>query len=228
MKYAVLAALILPGIASAQTARVVKVRGQKAVIQFLNAPAKVGDTVSVSNSSNSLASPLRERQSGLSWKYSGVTTKTKGTAGTNSSTTKSDEQSFEVAYLYNLGLFEFGAYVDVDHSKSSSSEGKGTEFGLLAQFNFIENTPDNDFVPYLRADIAALAGTVGDGSGQKMDIEGSSWGMRLGLMWFPFSEIFALDLGYEFGNAKMTTKSSPEIKFDITKSGLFAGWRIYF
>lgn len=130
-------------------------------------------------------------------------------------------------YGYNFESFELGGLIGRESTETNLTEAKSLELGVYGQFNFIANNPDHDLIPYIRGEIRHTS--LEDGtSSDSVKTKGMGWSGKLGLLWFPFSEIFSVDVGYRFGESDIETSETPKIKFKVKERGPYIGWRIYF
>lgn len=105
-------------------------------------------------------------------------------------------------------------------SGSGSSSSNLTLFGVHGRFNFIKNQPGNDLIPYIGANLATGAISVlgVSGSAQQTDLQ-------LGVVWFPFSQIFAFSASYSMSNSQANFSGATS---KTTNNTLATGWSIYF
>lgn len=212
----------------AQTIKVNKVKGSKAIVEFEGIDVKIGEKLSVKRGSGfSVRRELRERKQSVSFRYTVSDSKTDAASSGSSTTSETKSQDAEMSYGYSWGRYEIGAYIDSESEKKTSSETKGIEVGAYGQFNFIENVEDNDFIPYSKLNFGLLSAEV-TSSSSSLKVSGTAWTLNLGLLWFPFSQIFSFDFGYKYGVGGMESESSPKVTFKIKDSGLYGGRRIYF
>ncbi|GEM_PF-3694571 len=165
---------------------------------------------------------LRKRQHALVWDLSSARTEMEN----KDSGAKSDMSRTEsaITYLYNFGRFELGGgfMSTTEKDEESGDKASSSSGGLLAHFNFIENSPGNDFIPYLSLTLAGI--NVESGG---VDLSGSYVGFHVGLKWFPLSEILALtaSVGAMSGSIE---GGSPKAKVDIKQGQFNIGWALYF
>lgn len=207
--------LLCSAFAVAQTGTVERVRGSQAIVKFPGKAPKVGDQVSIGTDSSGGYSSggSRARKHGV--RYAAAIGSVKVESGNTSATSNITALSFE--YLRNFGTFELGGGVEIENSGSNSS---ATAFRGIGQYNFSENKPRTDIVPYARGSFGMLSGKSGgsSSSGTELSIGG-------GANWFPFSDLFAVDLSLAIviGNSKA---NNVDIKTNSTL--VSAGWRLYF
>lgn len=213
---------------NAQVGRVEKVKDNKAVVVFpegirLSPGAMVTAQDEFSEEKNS----LRQREHIVFTKIS--TSKTEGdfSGGGVSSSTNVENTKFDFGYAYNFINWEAGIFFRKSTEKnidgSGSKESSQTEFGVQGCFNIIENSPGNDWIPYLGIGASTLSM---ESSNLKMNGNAVYYG--LGLMWFPLSEIFAFDIGYELGKLDLKTESGVDAKASAKGAGFTLSWRLVF
>lgn len=223
------ALLVLSPLALAQTGTVRKMKGKKAVVIFDQEDIPSGTVVSVSggNAKPSNSGALRPRKHSVAYEVSFDTTKTKVSAGgTEVSNTTTKDSKIEVSYTYNWGRFELGGFIGKDVDDEGSSKTDGLSFGASGQLNFIENDESNPLIPYVGLLVNSSRSKVSGAS--NLDLKGTGLSYGLGLLWFPFSEIFAMDLNYAINSTDLEADGSPKIEVKSSGNSLSLGWRIYF
>lgn len=194
----------------AQSGRVERVRGSKAIVDFGTAPVNVGDQVEIANAVHR-ARAAQGRDHSLTWDASISTTKPK-----NGDSVSSTELTG--TYGFNMRTSEVGALLGyVNGSPGSVSS---TLIGGYGQYNFTENRPGNPLIPYVQGRLALVNGSASGNS-----ISGTSYGVRGGLLWYFFRDQLAVDagLGLSQGSIKQGNTTT-----DSQTTALFAGWRAYF
>lgn len=213
----------VPVFVQAQTGRIEKTKENKAVVVFpANQRAPVGAKVIVQDEFSESAGGKRKREHGLSWEITNSTTKGTTTVNGSSSSSESKKSKYSLHYLYNMGSFELGAGVSKTVEETSSKT-DGVEISVTGQYDFIENISDNDLIPYIFATYSLLSGKTGSTS-----ISGNDLVYGAGLMWFPFSQIFAVDASFGLGNADVKLDSTPQATLKMENTTFSVGWRIYF
>lgn len=219
---------LVPLFATAQTGKVEKIKGTRSVVVWDSTDVKAGDVVRVGDAELE-ASPskqLRKRQHNFVWDYSSSTSKNKLTASGTTTTSDSKSGNLEFGYQYNWGIFEAGISASSSAEEDATSSSKSSTFGLHGQWNIITNRPGNDLIPYLSIQIAGATISKID-NGTTLDFKGSGGAFGIGLLWFPFSEIFALEAAI-YGLSTSLESSSPSAKLETQMSGLNVGWRLVF
>lgn len=188
-----------------------------------NVAAQVGNSEKLNSNDT-----LRGRDRGLA--YSAKSSQMKTTVGaTGSSDESSSTSDLEInfGYQWNKYEYEYGIQVSKD-TGSSSVETDLMSFGVMGQYNFVPNKAPNNLIPYMAFQMEYAIGTI-EASSETLNVSGMAYQLLAGMLWFPFSEIFCLDLSLGFGNAKLQGGNS-SIDLDMGSNGttLSAGWRIYF
>jgi len=212
-----------PFFVQAQTGRIEKTKENKAVVVFpANQRVLVGAKVIVQDEFSEPLGGKRKREHVLSWEITNSTTKGTTTVNSSSSSSESKKSKYSLRYLYNMGSFELGAGVSKT-VEETSSQTDGTEISFTGQYDFIENTSDNDLIPYIFANYSMLSGKTGS-----VSISGNGLVYGAGLIWFPFSEIFAVDVSVGTGSANVKLDSTPQATLKMENTTFSIGWRIYF
>lgn len=217
--FAVVVALISSTV-WAQTGRVTKVRGGKAIVDFGSAKVSEGSTVSVGSGGGDLgldsgsAMHSGRRLHGVSYRFLNSSTTT------NPGSQQSKSTVLELEYTYNFGSYEIGGLFSTDNEESDGSSVGTTVFGPVGRYNFIENKPGRDFVPYVSG-----AFTILNGKTSILSFSGTQFYVGGGLNYFPFSQLFALDAGIRIvsGNWKVSSTT-----YASSGTQLYAGWKLYF
>ncbi len=173
---------------------------------------------------------LRPRDHVLTWRYSYLYEKHRVTTSglPNSTHVDGNHSELEFEYARNLSIFELGLCLSGSRNKDNDGDVRLTsDVSVVGRLNFIENRKGHNFIPYL----AGYAGGLNirtEVAGVTSKLDGGYLGAGLGFNWFPFSQIFALNLEYTFYSAGLETDSYPTTSTDTDLSGLSVGWRIYF
>lgn len=175
---------------------------------------------------------LRKRQHAMSWHYSSTATKTEFvTPAPTSTTTKTDmirgELSFN--YAYNFGFIELGVGLGSTTARDNLTDDKDTlgTFVLQGTVNLIENKPGNDVVPYLGLGLGSLVENFTISNADSRVIGGVAT-FAVGLKWFPFGEIFALDTSFSGSSISATSSGATVGNLDGTLGSFNIGFQIYF
>lgn len=209
----------------AQQAKVVKVQGKKAIVQFPDdARPRVGQVielgpVSMSGGGVSTSSGSREMIVGGSAELSSLTP-----SGGSSSTTKF---AIDGRYGWNAGQMEYGGIASVDYQSSTGSSARLLSGGGFFDYNLVPNTPGTDLV-YGGA-VLGQFGSIGSTIGNA-ERTGTIMRFELGgqLKWYPLGNSVAVrgDLLYRIDSISDTLKNTGS----NTGSGIVAkaGFYIYF
>lgn len=214
--------------ANANEGVVEKVKGNKAMVKFDAAPRE-GERVIVVDEFQQMdirEEKTRERRHSLYWKGKSLTTKSTISTSNANINSESSETELEIDYGYNFGRFEIGAGMSSSQITEASTTGN-TTVSISAQVNIIENSKTNYLIPYIRGEVASGRGTMTI-SGEKINTLLTGISIDAGLLWFPFSEIFAVEVAYTYAQASGVIKTSPELKLEASGSGILLGWRVYF
>ena len=90
----------------------------------------------------------------------------------------------------NLGRFEVGSLIRQSKFDRETFEEKTFLFGLRGIFNFIPNTPENDFIPFAQLTVARISFEQ-EGVNAFVDNR-TEINLAAGFTYFPFSEYLAL------------------------------------
>lgn len=168
----------------------------------------------------------RKREHMLSWKYSSSSTKVTPSGGTSLKVSTGD---MKIEYGHNFGWLSLGAGLSTDVSKGTDKhEASASLLHIEGRGHIIENRPGNNLIPYVAIQLEFLSGEAGDGT-DTIDISGNAWAISAGLDWFPFGELFALNVNLGLSNADLDYKAPGGIvKADLKGSSLSVGYRIVF
>lgn len=215
-------ALGFSSIASAQQAKVVKVSGKKAIVQFPDdARPRVGQIIDLSGGggeSSAGGSDSRAMVIGGSAALSSLTT----SQGSNSASETG--LSVNARYGWNASDMEYGGLGGLTYSSGATDSDRVLEAGGFFDYNLVANTPGTELVYGLGAE-----GTFGSISQTRGSMErtGSALTLRGGgqVKWFPLGNSVAIrgDATYQLYNQ---TLAGVETKI----SGLLVkvGFYIYF
>jgi hypothetical protein len=211
----VLASMSVGSLAQAQQAKVIKVKGQQAIVQFPNGVAPVigemipvgGEAVSERGEKSSRAS--REHLLAIIGSIYFF-----NNSATSNSTTGFSAQG---RYGWNLETFEFGPLGEIDYSSTTGQSDRTLLGGGFFDFNFVPNKPGNEMI----YGVGATA-DIGQVSSTKASIESTTSQFDLfaggNLKWFGLSDNVALrgDAGFSMTrttfNGQNTTISGLLIK----------------
>lgn len=211
--------------ANAQTFKVLRAKGNKAVIQLPKGESLAkGSTYSISESRESSASAggngSREKTVSLSSEiFTG--SRSVGSGSSVSLTT------FDVAgrYGWNQGVMEYGPLASVAYASSGSASARTILAGGFYDYNLVENTPDTELVYGVGASAALGQASVsaGGSSSTSSTILTASGGGQA--KWFPFGHSTAIrvDGGLRFDRQKTGTVTTTETGLTIA-----AGLQVYF
>jgi hypothetical protein len=137
-------------LANAQQAKVIKVKGQQAIVQFPpGTPPLVGEMLPVGGSAQTEDGAPRGRGSrghllGLSGNVSFKSSKTE----TGSTSTSSNTTSFGVdgRYGWNEEIFEFGPLATLSYSSTTGQSSRTLGAGGFFDFNLVPNRPGTPIV----------------------------------------------------------------------------------
>lgn len=185
-------------------------------------------TTSVNAESTVPEKPLRKREHNLAWAYSSVSSRSEIT---NNNATVSEinqtQTALEVSYLRNFGVFELGVFINTNSSEIEDDESTTAEVGVTGRINFIENAPGKDLIPYVFGSLSGVSIEYKTPGIQTVDGNGSAFSGGLGLLYYPFSELFALDVSIGASALKGVVDDT-NIDIKIKQSFFNAGWRISF
>lgn len=207
----VLASMSLASVqAHADYAKVIKVKGQQAIVQFPpGTPPVVGEMVPVGDSAQT---------EGGSHSGRGSRAHLLAVAGsiffTNNSATSNSTTGFRLQgrYGWNQEVFEFGPLAELDYSSTTGQSSRTLLGGGFFDFNFVPNKPG---IPTIygvgaTADVGQVSTTTGS-----TDVSSSQFDLFVGgnVKWFGLSENVALrgDAGFSMSrtsvNGTATTNS---------------------
>lgn len=206
--------------AVAQTGRITKAKGGKAVVDFGSTAVKEGQQVTISNGDDlSMDSGAgkggeRGRQHGLSYRF------LFSNASTSPGSGKNNTMDIEAEYSYNMGIWEVGGIFDMGTGDNGTVKTNNLQFGGFGRYNFTENKKGKSLIPYAGG---GLTIDSLDAGGTKLS--GMTMFAMGGVNWFPWAQIFAVDGGLKFASSSYDVSGT---KVTTTTLALFAGWKVYF
>ncbi len=212
----------LSSIATAQQAKVVKVSGKKAIVQFPeDARPKVGQMIDLSggggeSSGGGGGDGSRATIIGGSAELSNLST-----SGSTSSTTS---LGVTARYGWNGGEMEYGPVGTISYSSATGSSARVLEAGGFFDYNLVPNTPGTDLVYGVGAEgkFGSTSATVGNAetTGSRMTFQGGGQ-----VKWFPLGNTVALrgDAVYRY-----ISTSSGGVSSNTSGLVVEGGFYIYF
>lgn len=213
---------ILPGQARAQQAKVLKVQGKKAIVQFPDdVKPRVGQLIEVGTGSSEGSMTAghgtgsRDMIVGGSASFSSLTT--------SSSSTSTSALDVSGRYGLNKGEMEYGGLGTFYYSSTTGSSTRTIGAGGFFDYNVVPNTVGTELVYGAGAEAiyAMVSTTVGSAETSATTLRFQGGGQ---MKWFPFGNTVAVrgDVVYRFQQNGGTTSS--------TTSGLVAlgGLYVYF
>ena len=208
---AILTASTLALEANANSGRVERVRGSKAIVDFGSTPISVGDRVE-KGSASGRSGPAR-RQHAITWNVSLLSLTPKGGSSTSSN-------SLNLSYGYNMSRYEFGGLMNY-RSTSGAGDSSSLLLGGYGQYNFVENKVGHSFVPYAQGRFSMISGSGSGGA----SVSGNEMGIRGGLLWFFLNEQMAIDGGFAVAQQSVQAGGTST---DVQATEVYVGWRAYF
>lgn len=208
--------------ANAQTAKVVKVSGKKAIVQFPDdARPKVGQTIDLSGGGDGgdtggVSSGSRETIIGGSASISNL----------SQSQSSSSTTSLQISgtYGWNTGTMEYGPLAVLTYSTTTGSSARLLAAGGFFDYNFVPNTPGNDLVYGLG--VEGFFGSTSASTGSA-DVTGTQTTFQGGgqLKWFPLGNTVAIrgDVVYRYSSTS-TAGTSTNTSGIVVEGGFY----IYF
>lgn len=184
------------------------------------------NTGSVVNEPETKQDTLRPRNHWLNWRYLSTTTKVETTSG--SSKTKNESKSGELSfgYLYNWGRFQAGGNIGSTISDDGTTKATLTALSFIGQLNFIENVPNNNFIPFARFEISRLTSEISATSTTKGSGNGTAF--SVGAYYLPFGELFAVEFGLSLSAKADLSYENSNVKQTLDLSSFYVGWSIAF
>ena len=169
---------------------------------------------------------LRKREHMLSWENSSSSTKV---TPSGSSSLKTSSGDMNISYGRNWGWWGAGVGLSSNVTKDTDNdEATASVLYLEGRGNFIENRPGNNLIPYAAIQLGRITGEAEDGA-DTTDISGNAWAIGVGLDWFPFGELFALNVNLGVTNGDMDYKATGgTVKADSEGTSLSVGYRLVF
>lgn len=222
-----LGALLATSVSQAQQAKVVKVQGRKAIVQFPDdIKPKVGQTFDVGGGvsmGGGGGNGSRAMIVGGSAELSSLTTSTSSTSAT--------ALAVSGRYGWNKGQMEYGGIAGLTYSSSPGTSSRLLEVGGFFDYNMDPNDPGVEMVYGFGglAKLGSAAATTGntESTGMKMTFEGGGQ-----LKWFPFGNSVAVrgDAVYRFisNNGQALTGSATNTSNTVTGFVIYGGLYVYF
>lgn len=211
--------------AFAQTAKVIKVSGKKAIVQFPDdSRPRVGQTFDLSGGGGSMeggsaggggggGTGSRAMIVGGSAEFSSLTP-----SGSSTSTTRF---SADARYGWNAGQMEYGALGALTFQSSTGTSARLLQAGGFFDYNLVPNTPGTEIVYGAMAlgKFGQISSTVGN-----LEFSGTVMTIEVGgqLKWFPLGNTVAIrgDLLYRMESASDSIRSSASSGI-VAKGGLY-------
>lgn len=200
-------------------------------------PAEVSPTpvpsVSAGVTNSGFLTNLRSRARFLSFVFEQKDETVDTTIGLVAQSMRLRGQEISTEFGHNYGLAQTSVFVN----RSIKATDDGTSqlylenviYGLGIRYNFIENSPGNDLIPYVKAKIGILSVRRDDSINKPMNLFGSENALSLGLEWLPFSEIFAVNFQiYQVKAKAKTTYMGTPVEINKDSSGGSVGFNLYF
>lgn len=210
----------------AQQAKVLKVQGRKAIVQFpedsrprVGQVLDLGGPVSMDGGSGSAPTGDRSMIIGGSAELSNLTR--------SGATTSDTRFGVEGRYGWNTGIMEYGAIGNVTYYTTTGSSSRRLEVGGFFDYNLVPNTPGTEIV-YGGAALGKF-GSLSFSAGNN-ELSGTLMTLEVGgqLKWFPLGNTVAVrgDVLYRIESVSDTVKTVPS----VMGSGLVAkaGFYIYY
>lgn len=219
MKHLLSTLLVVASVASlsqAQEAKVIKVKGQQAIVQFPNGTAPVvGEMIPVGGEAKTEDGGHRAR---------GSRDHLLALAGeidfTNNSATSTSTTTFNIQgrYGWNQEIFEFGPLAGFLYTSTNGLSTRTIYGGGFLDFNFVPNKPGNDFIygVGVTGDFSQGTTSVSNGSDQTTSYFELFAGGNI--KYFGLSENVALraDAGFDFKkNSGLNGQSSNDVGLKI-------------
>lgn len=229
---------IFPALANAAPLIVDSVTGHNATIYVpANVTVKPGDELvlkdqndnkipqaNASNQTHPSRTTLRSRHNNLAVEMESTSTK----ITLDGASEKSTQTKVDIQYGYDFGYVQ--PFIAVASSDLNHGDVDVATSQLGCRFNFIKNVPGNDFVPYASIGSAFFNEDNNTDGETIINIEGNAAIVGVGLDWFPFGEIFAIEVNYiaAAGNLNATSSTASTEKAKARISGLSIGYLLAF
>jgi hypothetical protein len=178
---------------------------------------------------------LKARDHVLSFDYKQIDSDINGNSGgIESPTTKNRVKTAEVELGRNFGYFQTtlllsGLIESLDDGTGNTERTKSSSIGLGVRYNFIQNVPGNDVIPYVKLDINALTVNSSNDVSSPMNLTGTLSQAGLGVEWFPFSQIFAVDFKlYQSKDGLKAKYKGVPVDISSETTGSSIGFNLYF
>ncbi|MDZ4084401.1 MAG: hypothetical protein U1E10_15765 [Bdellovibrionales bacterium] len=208
--------------ASAQQAKVVKVSGKKAIVQFPDdARPRVGQMIDLGGGGGESSSGGGGSDSRAMVIGGSAELKNESTSGSSSSTTS---LAVTGRYGWNAGDMEYGGLGTLTYASATGSSARVLEAGGFFDYNLVANTPGTELVYGLGAEgkFGSTSATVGNAetTGSRMTFQGGGQ-----LKWFPLGNSVAIrgDAVYRY-----ISTSSGGVSSNTSGLVVQGGFYIYF
>lgn len=127
-----------------------------------------------------------------------------------------DSTLISAEYYRNFGYFQPG--IGYGFSRSSTSQDDDRSASLVAMFrlNFIENSPNNDLIPFASVGVGHSNIKYKDDSGTDFNLTGPYTGLGVGLTWFPFGELVGIEISLERVQGDLDYSGTPAFNGDTS------------
>lgn len=217
-----LTAVGFSSVASAQQAKVVKVSGKKAIVQFPDdARPRVGQMIDIGGGGGESSMGGGGGDSRAMIIGGSAELENRSTSGSSSSTTA---LGVTARYGWNAGDMEYGGLGTLAYTSATGSSSRVIEAGGFFDYNLVANTPGTELVYGLGAEgkFGSLSSTVGNAevSGTVMTFQGGGQ-----LKWFPLGNSVAIrgDAVYRYAST-----SSGGVSTNTSGLVVLGGFYIYF
>jgi hypothetical protein len=213
--------------AEAQQAKVIKVQGRKAIVQFPDdARPRAGQMIDLSGGGavSMAGGDSSVRSTGARGMIVGGSAELSSLTPSGSSTSVT-RFGVEGRYGWNTGIMEYGGLATVAYTSTTGSSSRTLSAGGFFDYNLVPNTPGTEIV-YGGA-VLARFGSIGSTAGSA-EVTGTVMDLELGgqLKWFPLGTSVAVrgDLLYRIESVSDTVKASAAGGGIVAKGGFY----IYF
>lgn len=197
-----------------QTGRVLKAKGNKAIVQFeKGTEIYQGDRVSLKESDKY---DLKKGRLGLfqnrnyALTYSWISAQSSGASSTMS-------HAGRIFFGWNMRQFEVGPTFSVSTVDVSSVKSQSIAVGARAKYNFTENTKDTEWVPAFYGELSFASATTSTSTASSSS-SNSSYGAGFQIDWFLIGNNVALGgyLGLQQDKTSATTTNTTALGTSIT------------
>lgn len=152
---------------------------------------------------------LRKRTHNLALEFANNTIKVK----TKDTSVTVDGRSIGAAYFYNLGFIEVGVAASTAVSDSTAKKSTITQTIFALKGNLIKNEPGNDWIPFGVLGFGKYLEDIDDRTSANSDnvTDGNVLGLGLGLSWFPFGELFSIEISATHLRGSLSYSGNPDI-----------------